>query len=82
MQTIINIASIKDGHQQLVIETTDAQQVEEAVEKLEKKAKSGHFVCGKDKNGEQTYIPKAQFKEFIKSDQYEEKAVLNALGGG
>jgi chitinase len=82
MQTIINIASIKDGHQQLVIETTNAQQVEEAVEKLEKKVKSGHFVCGKDKTGQDINIPRAQFKEFIKSDQYEEKAVLNALGGG
>jgi len=82
MQTIINIASVKDGHQQLVIETTNPQQVQEAVEKLEKKVKSGHFVCGKDKNGESIHIQKAQFKEFIKSDQYEEKAVLNALGGG
>ena len=82
MQTIINIASVKDGHQQLVIETTNTQQVEEAIEKLEKKVKTGHFVCGKEKNGESVHIPRTQFKEFIKSDQYEEKAVLNALGGG
>jgi hypothetical protein len=82
MQTIINIASVKDGHQQLVVETTDPQQVQEAVEKLEQKVKSNYFVCGKDKNGESIYIQKAQFKEFVESDQYKEKAVLNALGGG
>lgn len=82
MQTIINIASVKDGHQKLVVETENPKEVAAAVQTLEKKAKSGHFVYGKAKTGETINIQKKNFKEFVKSDQYEEKAVANVLGGG
>ena len=83
MQSKINIAAIGEGHQTLVYETENQEQVNDIVETLTQKYSDNFIIYGKELGtNEAVQIQKKQIREFVLSDKYSEKAVLQAMGGG
>lgn len=83
MRSKINIAVKGEGHQALVYETENQEQVNDVVQTLTQKYSDKFIIFGQELGTtEAVQIQKKQIRDFVMSDKYSEKAVLQPHGGG
>ena len=80
MQSKINIAKVGEGHQTLIYDTQNKEEVDKITSELTKKT-NNFMIYGKLEN-EAVAISPNQIREFVLDEKFTEKAVVQILGGG